>query len=90
VAAQRWSLADRTGNQFALKLHYSVENSRIGFHESWMLWEGALVYQLSREQGLSQKQVAEEPDISEKMVKKHMSRAYKTPKTGLRIFFIAL
>nr|WP_068889530.1 RNA polymerase sigma-70 factor [Pedobacter panaciterrae] len=49
-----------------------------------------LVYQLSREQGLSQKQVAEELDISEKTVKNHMNRAYKTLKTGLRSFFISL
>lgn len=49
-----------------------------------------LVYQLSREQGMSQKQVAEELDISEKTVKNHMNRAYKTLKTGLRNFFITL
>ena len=43
-----------------------------------------LVYQLS------QKQVAEELDISEKTVKNHMNRAYKTLKTGLRSFFVSL
>jgi len=49
-----------------------------------------LVYQLSREQGYSQKQIATELDISEKTVEAHMSRALKTLKTGLRSFFITL
>ncbi len=49
-----------------------------------------LVYQLSKEQGYSQKQVAEKLDISERTVQAHMSRAYKTLKTGLKNFFISL
>lgn len=49
-----------------------------------------LVYQLSREQGYSQKQVAEELNISEKTVQAHMNRAYKTLKTGLKGFFLTL
>ena len=49
-----------------------------------------LVYQLSREQGYSQKQVADELNISEKTVQAHMNRAYKTLKTGLKSFFLIL
>ncbi len=49
-----------------------------------------LVYQLTREQGYSQKQVAEALDISERTVQAHMNRAYKTLRTGLKIFFISL
>jgi len=49
-----------------------------------------LVYQLSREQGYSQKQVAEKLNLSERTIQAHMNRAYKTLKTGLKSFFIAL
>lgn len=49
-----------------------------------------LVYQLSREQGYSQKQVAEALNISERTVQGHMNRAYKTLKIGLKNFFITL
>lgn len=49
-----------------------------------------LVYQLSREQGYSQKQVAEKLNISERTIQAHMNRAYKTLKTGLKTFFIFL
>ena len=49
-----------------------------------------LVYQLSREQGYSQKQIAAELDISEKTVEAHMSKAIKSLKTGLKSFFVAL
>lgn len=49
-----------------------------------------LVYQLTREQGYSQKQVAEALNISEKTVQAHMNRAYKTLKTGLKSFFMML
>lgn len=49
-----------------------------------------LVYQMSREQGYSQKQVAAALDISERTVQAHMNRAYKTLKTGLKSFFLTL
>ncbi|MHA4893559.1 RNA polymerase sigma-70 factor [Pedobacter sp. PWIIR3] len=48
------------------------------------------VYRMTREQGMTQKQVAEELDISEKTVEFHMSKALKNLKTGLKSFFITL
>lgn len=49
-----------------------------------------LVYQLSRDKGYSQKQIAEELNISEKTVEAHLGKALKSLKTGLRSFFITL
>ena len=42
-----------------------------------------LVYKLSREQGLSQKQIAREYGISEKTVEAHIGKALKALRTGL-------
>ena len=47
-----------------------------------------LVYQLSREQGLSQKQISEALEISEKTVEAHMGKALKHLKGGLKSFFM--
>lgn len=49
-----------------------------------------LVYKLNREKGYSQKQIAEELNISEKTVEAHMSKALRSLRTGLRNFFITL
>ncbi|MBO9728264.1 MAG: RNA polymerase sigma-70 factor [Chitinophaga sp.] len=49
-----------------------------------------LVFRLSREKGLSEKQIAETLNISIKTVESHMSRALKTLRTSLRhlpVFF---
>lgn len=43
-----------------------------------------LTYQLSREQGLSQKEIAREMDISEKAVEHNLARAVKSLRTGLK------
>lgn len=45
-----------------------------------------LVYQLSREAGYSQKQIAKELDISEKTVESHIGRAIKNLRKGLHLF----
>jgi RNA polymerase sigma-70 factor (ECF subfamily) len=42
-----------------------------------------MVFQLSREQGYSQKQIAEQLKISEKTVESHISRALHSLRTGL-------
>jgi RNA polymerase sigma-70 factor (ECF subfamily) len=42
-----------------------------------------LTYRMSREQGLTQKEIAREMGISEKAVERNMGRAIKTLKTGL-------
>lgn len=42
-----------------------------------------LIYKLSREKGLSHKQIAEQYDISEKTVEAHISKALKVLRTGI-------
>lgn len=49
-----------------------------------------LVFQLSREAGYSQKQIAEELGIAEKTVEAHLSKAFKTLRTKLAGFMINL
>ncbi|CAL1516465.1 RNA polymerase sigma-70 factor [Chitinophaga sp. MM2321] len=47
-----------------------------------------LVYRYSREKGYTQKQIAEELNISEKTVEAHLSKAMKTLRAGLnQVFF---
>lgn len=48
-----------------------------------------LVYQLSRDAGYSQKQIAEELGISEKTVEAHMGKALKTLRIGLNQFLFS-
>ncbi len=47
-----------------------------------------LVYKLSREEGYSQKQIADEFGISEKTVEAHIGKALKTLRTGLGQIFL--
>lgn len=49
-----------------------------------------LVYQMSKEQGLSQKKIAEGLGISEKTVEAHLGKAMKTLRAGLNQFMITL
>ena len=49
-----------------------------------------LVYQLSRDRGYSQKQIAEELGISEKTVEAHIGKALKSLRGGLNNFFTFL
>ncbi|SMC38238.1 RNA polymerase sigma-70 factor, ECF subfamily [Pedobacter africanus] len=49
-----------------------------------------LVFTMSREQGMSQKEIAQELDISEKTVEAHLGKAIKTLKTGLKSFLLSL
>lgn len=49
-----------------------------------------IVFTLSREQGLSHKQIAKELDISEKTVEAHLSKAMKDIRNNLTIVFPAL
>ena len=42
---------------------------------------------MSREQGLSQKKIAETLNISEKTVEAHLSKAVKSLKTGQKLSF---
>jgi len=43
-----------------------------------------MVYKLSREEGLSQKEIAKKLEITEKTVEAHLTRALKSLKSGLR------
>lgn len=49
-----------------------------------------LVFKMSRNQNMSQKQIAEELDISEKTVEAHMGKAIKTLRTRFNQFFLTL
>lgn len=49
-----------------------------------------LVFELSREQGYSQREIAEKLEISEKTVEGHLTKAIKTLRTGLNNFFLTL
>lgn len=49
-----------------------------------------LVFQLSREEGYSQKQIAEELSISEKTVEAHLGKAFKTLRTKLASLMVTL
>ncbi|WP_316814494.1 RNA polymerase sigma-70 factor [Pedobacter nyackensis] len=49
-----------------------------------------LVYKMSRESGMSQKQIAAELNISEKTVEAHLGKATKTLKVGLNNFLMSL
>jgi RNA polymerase sigma-70 factor (family 1) len=49
-----------------------------------------LVFIMSREQGLSHKQIAADLEISEKTVEGHLSKATKSLRMGLRSFFMSL
>lgn len=49
-----------------------------------------LVFRLSREDGLSQRQIAEKLGISEKTVESHLGKAFKTLRTKLASFMVTL
>ncbi len=49
-----------------------------------------LVFRLSREEGYSQKQIAEELQISEKTVEAHLGKAFKTLRSKLASFMMTL
>lgn len=49
-----------------------------------------LVFQLSREEGYSQKQIAETLQISEKTVEAHLGKAFKTLRSKLTSYLITL
>ncbi|MGY3055301.1 RNA polymerase sigma-70 factor (family 1) [Pedobacter sp. UYEF25] len=49
-----------------------------------------LVYRLSKEEGLSQKKIAEDLGISQKTVEAHLTTAIKKLKAGLSLFFFTL
>lgn len=49
-----------------------------------------LVFKLSREQGYSQKQIAQELSISENTVEAHMGKALRSLRAGLKSFFLIL
>ena len=47
-----------------------------------------IVFQLSRDNGFSQKEIAAHLGIAEKTVESHLSKAIRTLRSELKIFFI--
>lgn len=72
----------------SLRLHELKEKI---FQETSKLPEKCrIIFQLSREQGYSQKQIARKLNISQKTVESHMSHALRSLRTGLGNFFAML
>jgi RNA polymerase sigma-70 factor (family 1) len=87
AAAAILEIADDSTRQW---LEFQEVRERLGLLVAALPDKCRLVYQLSREQGHSQKQIAAELDISEKTVEAHMGKAIKSLKAGLKSFFVTL
>lgn len=70
-------------------LDFDELKSRLENYVSELPEKCRLVYQLSREAGYSQKQIAEEMAISEKTVEAHLSKAIKTLRIRLNKFMLS-
>lgn len=69
-------------------LDFDELKSKLEHYVSELPEKCRLVYQLSREAGFSQKQIAEKMSISEKTVEAHLSKAIKTLRIRLNKFML--
>ncbi|HEY8930560.1 MAG TPA: RNA polymerase sigma-70 factor [Mucilaginibacter sp.] len=79
------TLADDSTQQW---LEFEELRTRIANFVADLPEKCRLVYQLSRDSGLSHKKIAEELSISEKTVEAHLSKALKTLRTRLSSFLL--
>ena len=79
------SLTDDSTQQW---LEFEELRSRLAVFVADLPEKCRLVYQLSRESGLSQKRIAEELSISEKTVEAHLGKALRTLRTRLSQFLL--
>ncbi len=76
-STQEWLAFDELREQLAISVAQLPEKCR-------------LVFQLSRDQGFSQKQIATELGVSEKTVEAHLGKAFKILRTKLASFLMTL
>ncbi|MFB2120788.1 RNA polymerase sigma-70 factor [Parapedobacter sp. 2B3] len=72
------------------KLSFDELSEELAKYVSQLPERCQLVFRLSREEGLSQKQIAENLQISEKTVEAHLAKAFKTLRIKLGNFMTAL
>ncbi|WP_225874780.1 RNA polymerase sigma-70 factor [Pedobacter hiemivivus] len=82
-----WSELDDSTQEW---LDFEEVKERLAILVSNLPEKCRIVFVMSREQGLSQKKIAETLNISEKTVEAHLSKAVKSLRTGLRSFFLTL
>ena len=83
-AGKKLSIADSSTEQW---LGFNELNERISRLVADLPDKCRLVYQLRKESGYSQREIAVQLQISEKAVEAHISRALKTLRTGIRFLF---
>lgn len=71
-------------------LAFDELREELGRHVQQLPEKCRLVFQLSREEGYSQKQIAETLKISEKTVEAHLGKAFKTLRSKLASFMMML
>jgi RNA polymerase sigma-70 factor (ECF subfamily) len=69
------------------QLNFEELKDRLAKHVAELPEKCRIVFQLSREEGLSQKEIALRTGISEKTVEGHISRALQALRTNLQNFF---
>jgi len=79
------SLADNSTEEW---LEFEELRSKLAEFVAELPEKCRMVYRLSRELGLSQKQIAEEMGIAEKTVEAHLGKALKTLRTRLSQFLL--
>jgi RNA polymerase sigma-70 factor (family 1) len=82
-AVKKLSIADSSTEQW---LGFNELNERISRLVADLPDKCRLVYQLKKENGYSQREIAVQLQISEKAVEAHISRALKVLRTGIRFF----
>ena len=83
-AKNRLSIADNSTEQL---LSFDELKEKLAKHVAALPDQCRLVFTLSREQGLSRKEIATQLGISEKTVESHLTKALKRLKLGLGQFF---
>jgi len=81
-------ILSQTDNSTQDWLEFEELKSRLAILVTQLPEKCRLVYKLSREEGMSQKQIAEEFNISEKTVEAHIGKALKHLRTGLGQLFL--
>jgi len=94
---RRWQYEQYTGKKMSIADHSTEQwlgfdelQGRIAALVAELPEKCRVVYQLSKESGYSQREIALHLNISEKTVEAHISRALKVLRTGIRFFLFFL